>query len=218
MDAIVNVKLPEGIYRLSDVEILTTMIESEKRTEQLLYKGNCPYTALKSYQEAVYSVFYYSKARYEELMGVGSFYERNEYLHLFYDLALDLKGLPETVKKCASLYYHGTPHDTEIDAIFYARLCKEIKDEIERERAEQAEIERIKEETKELQRILGEQFPLQDLEKIKPLLKLAEHENRAGSYLFMAQLFNYGFIEGKRAERAKRKKSLYRLPTIQAQA
>lgn len=92
-------------------------------------------------------------------------------------------------------------------------ILKSIKEQLEilaaYELDERRELDQIEQETKEIRRILMHQDLTPACEYIVPFLKLEEagrlgNPKTRGRIALLIEMFNYGFILGKRAERAKK--------------
>lgn len=69
-----------------------------------------------------------------------------------------------------------------------------------------AELQELEQATAGLLNLLGHQYITPAADLIEPLVDLYELKGSKDPCIFYIQLFNYGYIEGKRAERARRAK------------
>lgn len=90
-------------------------------------------------------------------------------------------------------------NDFEIDEGFFEQLVKEIREHNEAEK-------RLKADTAEAYRILGLQAIPENIGEILKLVNRYKLEEFDISFI-MVNLYSYGFIQGIRSERAKRKKN-----------
>jgi len=69
-----------------------------------------------------------------------------------------------------------------------------------------AELQELEQATAGLLNLLGHQYITPAADLIEPLVDLYELKGSKDPCMFYIHLFNYGYIEGKRAERARRAK------------
>lgn len=102
-----------------------------------------------------------------------------------------------SVRASASSFYRNTRRSIEHDPVFIEELLT-----VEAERTEA--IRRNEKETEAIRKILRHQPVVSRIDKIRPLLTYAKNHGGIDALTYVS-LFNYGYILGKRAERAKRK-------------
>lgn len=180
-----NVNSFGGIFMtltiLSDETIIELIIA---RSKELLndssYDG--PYTVLTAFEETIDHLYYHGQAWKLTASNVDlKRFRAHIYSHLRHGI-----GLSCSVRASASSFYRNVRRNSEHDPVFIEELLA-------------AEAER----TEAIRKILGYQSA-GVIDIIEPLLTYAK--NHGGiDVLTYVSLFNYGYILGKRAERARRK-------------
>lgn len=176
---------------LSDETIIGLIIASSKELLNNPSYGDS-YTAFTAFEETIDHLYYHGQAWKLTASNVDlKRFRAHIYSHLRHGI-----GLSCSVRASASSFYRNTRHSGEHDPAFIEEL---LAAEAERTEA----INRNEKETEAVRKILGYQSA-GVIDIIEPLLTYAK--NHGGiNVLTYVSLFNYGYILGKRAERARRK-------------
>lgn len=182
------------IAPLSIPAILAFIIEKSKEALRV-YKTS----ALKAFNSTIINSYFFYDAHFNRVFPDGKKVGRSEYFGLFYDLALNSQELPEAVRYFVTRYYYPSRNnDTEADSDFLNELRIEISDERKR-------IAQLEDNACEIVHILHKQCISQKVQdSVKMLVEWAELHELPTSLLYL-DIFNCGYIEGVRAERARRK-------------
>lgn len=177
---------------LSDETIIGLIIASSK---ELLnnppYAG--AYTVLTAFEATIAIIHNHGKVH--KLIASNADLKRfraHIYSYLRHNIALSC-----SVRASASSFYRNTRRSSEHDSIFIEELLT-----AEAERTES--IRRNEKETETVRKILQHQPVVSRIDKIRPLLTYAKNHGGINALTY-ASIFNYGYILGKRAERARRK-------------
>lgn len=180
-----------GITILSDETIIGLIIASSK---ELLnnppYAG--AYTALTAFEATI--AWLYNHGQAHKLIASNTDLKRFR-AHIYSYLRHGI-GLSCSLRASASSFYRNTRRSSEHDPVFIEEV---LTAEAERSEA----IRRNEKETEAIRKILGHQF-VGDIDIIEPLLTYAKNHGGIDALTYVS-LFNYGYILGKRAERARRK-------------
>lgn len=155
---------------------------------------------LSVFFDLLHDWYWFTKGHYEAAMREVSI---EEYRNAFFRLVSQARfKLPGTFKNGISLYYASSvlpDPSTSFDV-----LC-ELQQEIFVYRAT---VEKLAADTKEIRFILEKQCNLVAVVTIlSPLLRyFSEAESERSRILTFADIFNFGYIEGVRSERARRRK------------
>ncbi len=189
-------------------EALASIIEASK-----MYRKKYNLLFLEAFDQTLKGCYNYTKGWYEERHpNKKYFYTWKQYTNIFYNMILgNISRLPESVIQELTNYYQDSDYDTNIDTMAFELLKDSIKILLESKQKEMKEIDKFERETAEIRRILKHQDFLNAYEHIISFLKLEEagklRDNGAKSEtMLIADVFNLGFILGKRAERAKKHK------------
>lgn len=182
------------IAPLSSPAILAFIIERSKEALK-----NYKTSALKAFNSTVIDNYFFYDAHFNRVFPDGKKVGRSEYFDLFYDLALNSQELPETVRYFVTRYYYPRGNnDTEVDSDFFNKLRIEISDELKR-------IAQLEDNAREIVHILHKQCISQKVrDSVKMLAEWAEIHELPTSLLYL-NIYNCGYIEGIRSERARRK-------------
>lgn len=180
-----------AIEILSDETIVGLIIASSK---ELLnnphYAG--AYTVLTAFETTIAWLYNHGQAH----GFTGSNVDLKRFRASIYSYLRHGINLSYSVRVSASSFYRNIRRNSEHDLIFIEELLA-----AEAERTEP--IRRNEKETEAIRKILQHQT-VDCIDKIEPLLTY--EKNHGGiDILTYVSLFNYGYILGKRAERAKRK-------------
>lgn len=176
---------------LSDETIIGLTIASSKELlNNPSYAGS--YTVLTAFEATIAWLYNHSQAR----RLIASNVDLKSFRASVYDCLRHGIDLIYSVRTSASSFYRDTHRSSEHDAIFIKELLT-----AEAERTES--ILRNEKETESIRKILGYQSA-GVIDIIEPLLTYAKNHGGIDVLTYMS-LFDYGYILGKRAERAGRK-------------
>lgn len=179
---------------LSDKTIIGLIIASSK---ELLnnppYAG--AYTVLTAFEETISWLYNHGQAH----KLIASNVDLKRFRASFYSYLRHGIALSCSVRASASSFYRNTRRSSEHDPVFIEEV---LTAEAERTEA----IRRNEKETEAIRKILEHQF-VDTIDIIEPLLTYAKNHGGIDVLTYMS-LFNYGYILGKRAERARRKGSV----------
>ena len=186
----------------SSKETLAAVIEKAKICQNR-YKRTITY----SFEDSLLGCYKYSESWHRHYNGeTKNYYDFDEYKEIFYRfIAGNLSFLPKAIRVYATFYYKDSNYSKEPDSIVVEELKSYAKNLLD----ERKVLERLEQETVELIQILGHQDTTLAVEKMLPLYKLEKAgkfiKGRKGDMLMFAlYMFNYGYILGKRKERAKK--------------
>lgn len=189
-------------------EALASIIEASK-----MYRKKYNLLFLEAFDQTLKGCYNYTKGWYEERHpNKKYFYTWKQYTNIFYNMILgDISRLPESVIQELTNYYRDSDYDKNIDTMAFELLKDSIKILLESKQKEMKEIDKLERETAEIRRILKHQDYLNAYKHIMPFLKLEEagkprNKETRGKRMLLTEMFNYGFILGKRAERARKHK------------
>lgn len=172
-------------------ELIPLIIETVKK-HGLKYEM----TPLKSLEERSYIWFGYSKSHLDNIGQTIDLSER-EYFDIICNFIIDDKTtIPERYANFIFEYHGYNFRDLSLDKEFLDNLCDSI-------RSEQKRIKKLESDMSEILHILDQQYFLTNLEYVAPLVEVRRLKEYPNFCIFL-DLFNYGFIMGKRAERARR--------------
>lgn len=180
-----------SIKILSDETIIALIIASSK---ELLNDPSYddPYTVLTAFEETIDHLYYHGQAWKLTASNVDlKRFRAHIYSYLRHGIDLSC-----SVRASASSFYRNVRRNSEHDPVFIEEL---LAAEAERSEA----IRRNEKETEAIRKILEHQF-VDAIDIIKPLLTYAKNHGGIDALTYVS-LFNYGYILGKRAERARRK-------------
>lgn len=180
-----------SITILSDETIIGLTIASSKELlNNPSYAGS--YTVLTAFEATIAWLYNHGQAR----RLIASNVDLKSFRASVYDCLRHGIDLIYSVRTSASSFYRDTHRSSEHDAIFIKEL---LTAEAERTEA----IRKNEKETEAIREILRYQT-IDCIDKIRPLITY--EKNHGGiDVLTYISLFNYGYILGKRAERAGRK-------------
>lgn len=176
---------------LSDETIVGLIIASSK---ELLsnppYAG--AYTVLTAFEATI--AWLYNHGQAHKLIVSNTDLKRfRTHIYSYLRHGIDLSY---SVRASASSFYRNTRRSSEHDLVFIEEVLTAEAERIEAIRKNEKETEAIR-------KILRHQ-PIGSIEKIRPLLIYAKNHGGIDALTYTS-LFNYGYILGKRAERARRK-------------
>lgn len=188
---------------LNSKEALTVVVEAVKA-----YKARYNLTWIEAFEQQLRNSYKYAVGWYKESLN-KKYFTWEQYKEFIYNYIIgNISELPEMILYYLTKYFDGynrSVPDTDVIEI--------IKNQTESlmifEQEETKRIERAEQETREIRRILNHQNILFTYEYIIPFLELEEAGKLGscearGKTMLLADMFNYGFILGKRAERDKK--------------
>lgn len=135
-------------------------------------------------------------------------YSFNEFTNLFYDAVCYDEELPKYVQEKFMIYFKCS-EKTEFDKEYINSVLYEIRACIVQSKLDEAvkdfwikDNERKTKKIREL--IFRPHFECNSVDLVRPLITWAENHNKM-TYEFIYKIFEYGYITGKRAERARKK-------------
>lgn len=172
-------------------ELIPLIIEKVKK-HGLKYEM----TPLNALKERSNIWFCYSK-RQLAVIGQTIDLSEREYFDMICNFIIDDKTtIPERYANFIFEYHSYNFRDLSLDKDFLNNLCDSI-------RLEQKRVKKLKSDMSEILHILGHQYALTPLKYVTPLVEALRLKDCPDSLIFL-DLFNYGVIMGKRAERARR--------------
>ena len=175
------------------------------------YKTRYSLTLTKAFEESLNNSYKYAKGWYEK-NSPGKYYTWNQYRAFFYNFIIGrCPELPEAMLCFLTSYFRGYDYNKVSNTETLEFLKKYVISTLDAEHEEEREIRRLEHETRKIRRILRYQDFFTAYEFVLPFLKLEEagklenHKTKERTR-FITEMFNYGFILGKRAERARKNK------------
>lgn len=179
---------------LDSMEVLAAMLEATKHNEK---RHNL--TLEEAFEDIIKGNYKYSKGWYEDTYN-KKYYTWEQYKNILYNfIAENISELPMPILYYLTRYFNGYDYRNLDNDSF-----KIIKEYVELELEERKELERLERETQEIRHILKNQNYSLAYECIIPFLKLEEAGKLGGKTMLIADMFNYGFILGKKTERARK--------------
>ncbi len=135
-------------------------------------------------------------------------YSWSEFKNFFYDAVYYDEELPEYVQEKFMIYFKGR-ENVDVDKGLVHCTLNEIKACIMQEKLDRAAkgfwIKDNERKTKKIRELIFRPHPeCNSVDLVHPLITWAENHNRL-TYEFIYKIFEYGYITGKRAERARKK-------------
>lgn len=162
---------------------------------------------LELFNSGIHSFYKYIIAWSNKYGNGDSFYSREDFAEKFYSAVLDNEELPPDICAWAKRYYKNSTHK-EVTAEFITALKSKIKSSKAlrefQEKIKKMSVIRNEEETSEIRKILAHSCIPGVYDNVAPLIEYAKNNNHGLVWLSI-DMFTYGYIMGKRAERAKRK-------------
>ena len=151
--------------------------------------------------EGVVAGWYYYSDNQLELRGYTDRMSKSDYYNAFCKFVLsDVRNkafLPNEYRQMLRQYYYYTREYPILDKEYFAFIKAAVKEE-------QKERQELEERTRDTLKVLGHQpVPLLQVDMLYDIvesLRLKEYSSLAT----LVYIFNYGYIQGKRAERAKK--------------
>lgn len=191
---------------INSQEALTAVINAVEA-----YKTRYSLTLTKAFEESLNNSYKYAKGWYEK-NSPGKYYTWNQYRVFFYNFIIGrCPELPEAMLCFLTSYFRGYDYNKVSNTETLEFLKKYVISTLDAEHEEEREIRRLEHETRKIRRILRYQDFFTAYEFVLPFLKLEEagklenHKTKERTR-FITEMFNYGFILGKRAERARKNK------------
>lgn len=180
-----------AIEILSDETIIELIIASSKeRLNEPMFSGS--YSVFTAFEATIEWLYNHGQA----CKLIDSNVDLNRFKASIYSYLRHGVNLRYSVRLSASSFYRNTRCNTEHDSIFIEEV---LIAEAERTEA----IRKNEKETEAIRKILGHQRN-RAFDTIEPLLIYGDNHGGIDKIMCM-RLFNYGYILGKRAERARRK-------------
>lgn len=186
----------------SSKETLAAVIECSKR-----YKERYKKPIITAFEDSLLSCYRYYESWYShDNRATKNYYDFDKYKEIFCQfIAGNLSFLPKSIRIYATSYYRGSQYSKEPDL----NVVEELKNHAKKLMDERKALERLEQETAELIQMLRHQDTTLAVEKMLPLYELEKAgrfiKGRKGDMLmFSLYMFNYGYILGKRKERAKK--------------
>lgn len=149
---------------------------------------------LKAFEEEIHKSFFFVGHNINWKQGEGTMCEYKEYFQMFHSAAMGESGLNSLYCWAITRYYGYKPVPLDEAAINHLRLqIAERRDYIND----------ITEKTAQMRRMLDNTCIVEALKHISLLLAW-QKINQEAERCFYIDLFNLGYIEGKRAERKRR--------------
>lgn len=180
-----------SIKIFSDETIIELIIASSKELlNDRFFGGN--YTVFSAFEETTAGIYYYGQAH----KFIASNVDLNRFKASVYSYLRHGIDLRHSVRLSASSFYNNTRRNHEHDQIFIEKL-------LDAEAARTEAIRKNEKEAEAIRKILRHQT-IEHIDKIQPLIIYEKNHGGIGILTYVS-LFNYGYILGKRAERARRK-------------
>lgn len=191
--------------------ILTGLIFSTKKERELLEMPTV--SELELLNNGINRLYDYIIG-YAKSENAADFYSKEQFFKFFYNVATDDEELPPDVIEWAMKYLDGTEYTKESDEEILAVLKVQIE-ELRRKNAKEEQVRQLaviknEEKTAEMRRLIAyNAFNCcsdSSYSDIASLITYAQKHNYSLPNLCI-DIFTYGYITGKRAERARRKKN-----------
>lgn len=185
--------------------ILSAILVGEQEFDYLMRKYRNPRTPVEMFND---SIMEHYRCKYDGT-DFEKRYSAEEFRNMFYNAVLYGEDLPEYVQERVLAMSEGDL-GKKVDTDFYNNAVSEIKAEITNFMLQEnvKDFYRKKNEIETLsvrQLVFAHQHNFNAYSAVRPLITWAENNNRL-NYDFIYRMFEYGYIMGKRAERAKKKK------------
>lgn len=153
---------------------------------------------VSAFKEVADSYYWYSMGQLERAGNKPTAISRSGYRDMLYRFMKDNECIPIKYFNLIRRYYGYSAEPCELDDEYRITLINQLE-------AERQHFEAIKARTAPIREILGKQKIMTVLDFIGELVEYRQSEDNYSETLLGCELFNYGFILGKRAERARRK-------------
>lgn len=189
----------------SSNEALAAVIEATKAHQK---KYNL--TLMNAFEQKLHSNYNFAQIWYEKQWTGEKYYTWEQYKSFFYNYITGIYPTLPTAIKCYLLNnYKPFNYPKTPDPDVFKIIKEQLEVLAEYELKEKQELEQIEHETTEIRRILMHQNLTPALEYIEPFLRLEEagilgKPEMRGKTALLIEMFNYGFILGKRTERARK--------------
>lgn len=152
---------------------------------------------LEALNSILYNFYYFTRSHFASQIG---HINHKEYFYVFYAIIMNEQAeLPNVFLKGIALYFGGTVRtNTSIDETVLAGLREQIA-------AYRINMSKLDSDTKEIRTILEHKPTISAFELLPPLLRWFEANPEHQESIYV-DIFNYGYIEGIRAERRRRLK------------
>lgn len=189
----------------SSTEALAALIEATKA-----HQKEYDLTLMNAFEQKLYSNYNFAKIWYEEQRAGEKYYTWKQYKSSFYNYIMgNCNTLPTAIKYYLFKNYQSFNCPQFPDKDVYKSIKEQIEVLAEYELKEKQELEQIEQETTEIRQILSYQDLMPAFDYIEPFLRLEEagmlgKPEMRGKTALLIEMFNYGFILGKRTERARK--------------
>lgn len=194
--------MKDNINRISNSkEALAAFIECIK-----VHIERNKFTLPDAYEDGLLSSYNFAKGWYEEIIK-DEYCTLEQYKNYFRSFILgDCSELPQYILCFLAHFYEGYDY-TNLDNDVVIAIKEYLKFQLSLEAEKRKKIENLMQETKEIRRILKHQSVSFALKNIMPFIELEEagklgSKEVRGKTTLLIEVFNYGLILGKRAERA----------------
>lgn len=188
------------IQHFSSEKALATVIESTKK-----HQKKYDLTLIKAFDQTLLKNYKYAQAWADK-----KYYTWEQYKDFFYGFIVGkYPYLPEAVVCYLTSFYSGSKYSKALDLQVLKTIKEQLEILAECELKKKQELEYIKQETEKIRLILSYQDLTPAFDYIEPFLKLEEagvlgKTETRGKTALLIEMFNYGFILGKRTERARK--------------
>lgn len=165
-------------------------------------------TLAEAYENELLSSYKFAEGWYEEIIK-EKYCTQEQYKNYFRNFILgNCAELPEFILYYLINFCEGFDYKNLDNDVLMA-IREYLKKQLSSEAEDRNKLEKLMQETKEIRHILKYQNLLFALNNIMPFVKLEEAGKLGGKYargktMLLVEMFNYGYILGKRAERAKK--------------
>ncbi len=188
-------------------ESLIIIIEAAKK-----YKSDYNHlTLLEALKGTLHGWYDYSK-RWHEKMYDEEFYKYDKCMDYIYRFTeTKITPLPEIIRYYLADYYQGNKFPETLDTAAHKKLKEDIEAMLNAEYLKKRKLQKTLNETEEIRRILSCHNYTLALECVLPFIELEEAGKLRGNgtkseTMLIADMFNLGFILGKRTERSRKHK------------
>lgn len=165
---------------------------------------------IEAFRQTVCSCWKYSRAWYEEAWKKDNekYYSFEEYKSFFYNYIVGVyRKLPDAIVFYITSWSEGSGYSRIIDKEALAEIKIQLKALADEEINRRKQFDRMREETKELRRILKHQKYHREADELVALYMIFTEEKKETFKMFI-DIFNYGYIKGKRAVRHKKQTNI----------
>lgn len=179
------------VQALTTKEVISIMLYNAQR---LLDTSN--FSVYTAFEQTIISFYYFAEAR---IKNTPHYCTLNEYKEIFFNAVMESQEIPSVYCILITRYYiHGLEErrKTPLNTDFLKTLRQQISEH-------RTQIEDLNTATADIRKILGHQTFELYMKYALPLIKQHRITGMSADYTLM-DIFNYGYIIGKREERAKK--------------